>query len=77
MGRRNAIKITRRAVGALAVERGDAVFRDRDLASFGVRVYDSVALPGVDQGIRPERCSGMSGPAVAWFHLHDHRVRRS
>ena len=34
-----AIRITRRSVEALAVERGDAVFWDRQLAGFGVRVY--------------------------------------
>ena len=37
--RRNAIRISKRSVDALAVERGDAVFWDRDLTGFGVRVY--------------------------------------
>ena len=36
---RNAIRISKRAVDALAVERGDAVFWDSDLTGFGVRVY--------------------------------------
>ena len=39
MGRQNAIKVTKRAVDALSVDSGDAVFWDRDLAGFGVRVY--------------------------------------
>ncbi len=34
-----AIRISRRAVERLAVERGDALFWDRDLPGFGVRVY--------------------------------------
>ena len=38
---RNAIRISKRSVDALAVERGDAVFWDRDLTGFGVRVYAS------------------------------------
>ena len=41
MPRQNAIRISRRSVEALAVESGDAVFWDRDLAGFGVRVYAS------------------------------------
>ena len=36
---RNAIRITKRSVDTLAVERGDAVFWDRNLTGFGVRVY--------------------------------------
>ena len=36
---RNAIRISKRSVDALAVERGEAVFWDRDLTGFGVRVY--------------------------------------
>ena len=36
---RNAIRISKRSVDALAVERGDAVFWDRDLTGFGARVY--------------------------------------
>ena len=39
MARQNAIKISKCSVDALAVESGDAVFWDRDLAGFGVRVY--------------------------------------
>ena len=39
MARQNAIKVSKRTVDALAVESGDAVFWDRDLAGFGVRVY--------------------------------------
>ena len=34
-----AIRITRRSVERLGVESGDALFWDRDLAGFGVRVY--------------------------------------
>ena len=41
MPRQNAIRIARRSVEALAVESGDAVFWDRDLPGFGVRVYAS------------------------------------
>ena len=41
MARQNGIKITRRSVEALTVEAGDAVFWDRELAGFGVRVYAS------------------------------------
>ena len=36
---RNAIRISKRSVDALAVERGEAVFWDRDLTGFGVRAY--------------------------------------
>ena len=39
MPARNAIRISKRSVDALTVERGDAVFWDRDLTGFGVRVY--------------------------------------
>ena len=36
---RNAIRISKRSVDALAVDFGDGVFWDRDLSGFGVRVY--------------------------------------
>ena len=39
MPARNAIRISKRSVDALAMVQGDAVFRDRDLTGFGVRVY--------------------------------------
>lgn len=39
MPRRSDIKLTKRVVDALRVERNDAVFWDRELAGFGVRVY--------------------------------------
>ena len=39
MPRRSEFRIGRRAVEALRVEKGDAVFWDRDLAGFGVRVH--------------------------------------
>ena len=39
MPRRSNIKLTKRVVEALSVERNDAAFWDRDLAGFGVRVY--------------------------------------
>ena len=39
MPRRSELRITKRAVDALTVEAGDAVFWDRDLAGFGVRVH--------------------------------------
>ena len=39
MPRRSTLKITKRTVDALRVERGDGVFWDRTLAGFGVRVY--------------------------------------
>jgi len=39
MPRRSDTKLTKRIVDALSVETNDAVFWDRDLAGFGVRVY--------------------------------------
>ncbi|MCY3824194.1 MAG: site-specific integrase [Nitrospinae bacterium] len=39
MPRRSDIKLTKRVVDALRVESNDAVFWDRELAGFGVRVY--------------------------------------
>ena len=39
MPRRSTVKLNKRVVDALAVETGDAVFWDRDLAGFGVRVH--------------------------------------
>ena len=39
MPRRSDIKLTKRVVDALRVETNDAVFWDRELAGFGVRVY--------------------------------------
>ena len=41
MPRKSTLKLSRRVVEALAVERGDRVFYDRDLTGFGVRVYPS------------------------------------
>ena len=38
MPRKSTLKLSRRVVEALAVERGDRVFYDRDLTGFGVRV---------------------------------------
>ena len=37
----NAPKLTKRTVDALSVAAGDAVFWDRDLKGFGLRVYAS------------------------------------
>ena len=39
MPRKSTLKLSRRVVEALAVERGDRVFYDRDLTGFGVRVH--------------------------------------
>ena len=39
MARQNAIRISKRTVDVLTVETGDALFWDRELAGFGVRVY--------------------------------------
>ena len=39
MPKRSTLKITKRTVDALRVERGDSVFWDRALAGFGIRVY--------------------------------------
>ncbi len=39
MPRRSDTKLTKRVIDALSVEKDDAVFWDRDLAGFGVRVY--------------------------------------
>ena len=41
MGNRTRLKISKRTVDALAVERGDGIFWDRELPGFGVRVYPS------------------------------------
>ncbi len=41
MPRRSTLRLSRRVVEALAVERGDRVFYDRDLTGFGVRVHAS------------------------------------
>ena len=41
MPRMSAVKLTKRVVDGLSVERGDRVFYDRDLTGFGVRVYGS------------------------------------
>ena len=41
MPRRSTIRLNKRIVDALAVERGDAVFWDREVSGFGVRVYAS------------------------------------
>ena len=41
MPRMSTVKLTKRVVDGLAVERGDRVFYDRDLTGFGVRVYAS------------------------------------
>ena len=41
MPRRSKLKLTKRIVDAMNVETGDAVFWDRDLAGFGVRVYST------------------------------------
>ena len=39
MPRKSTVKLNKRVVDALAVERGDRVFYDRDLTGFGVRVH--------------------------------------
>ena len=39
MPRRSDVKLTKRVVDALSVEKSDAAFWDRELAGFGVRVY--------------------------------------
>ena len=41
MGREDGIRITKRTIDALSVDKGDAVFWDRDLRGFGVRVHAS------------------------------------
>ena len=38
MPKRSKIKLTKRVVDALSVEKDDAAFWDRELAGFGVRV---------------------------------------
>ena len=55
MTQENAIGISNRTVGALAVERGDAVFWDRDLSGFGIRVYASGRKVYVAQMRGPRR----------------------
>ena len=39
MPKRSELKITKRAVDALSVEAGDALFWDRGLAGFGVQAH--------------------------------------
>ncbi len=39
MPRKSTVKLNKRVVEALAVERGDRVFYDRELTGFGVRVH--------------------------------------
>ena len=39
MPRNTPFRLTKRAVDALSTEKRDALFWDRDLAGFGVRVY--------------------------------------
>ena len=39
MPKRSELRLTKRTVDALTVETKDTVFRDRDLAGFGVRVH--------------------------------------
>ena len=41
MPRKSTLRLSRRVVEALAVERGDRVFYDRDLTGFGMRVHAS------------------------------------
>ena len=41
MPQKSTMRLTKRTVDALSVERGDGVFWDRDLSGFGVRVYAS------------------------------------
>ena len=43
MPKRSELKITKRAVDALSVEAGDALFWDRGLAGFGVQAH----APGI------------------------------
>ncbi len=39
MPKRSTLRLTKRTVDALVVETKDTLFRDRDLAGFGVRVH--------------------------------------
>ena len=53
MPKRSELKLTKRAVDALSVESKDAMFWDRDLAGFGVRVHATGRRVYVVQSRRP------------------------
>ena len=54
MPKRSERKLTKRVVDALSVEKDDAVFWDRELAGFGVRVYPTGSKVYVAQARGPE-----------------------
>ena len=54
MPRRSEFKLTKRAVDALKTERRDALFWDRDLAGFGVRVHATGRKSFVAQSRSPQ-----------------------
>ena len=65
MPRRSTIRLNKRIVDALAVERGDAVFWNRELSGFGVPGCSSkllyAAVDGRALGIGQDAVDGESG----------------
>ena len=53
MPKRNTLRLTKRIVDGLSVDDKDAVFWDRDLAGFGVRVHATGRKFYVVQSRRP------------------------
>ena len=60
MPKRSELKLTKRTVDALEVEEKDAVFWDRDLAGFGVRVHATGRKVYVVQSRGPGRTEEVS-----------------
>ena len=65
MPRRAELTISKRTIDGLAVEGKDAVFRDRELAGFGVRVYPSGRKIYVVQSRKPGRIEAHD-PRPTW-----------
>ena len=70
MPRRSTLTLSGRAVDGLSVSEKDAIFWDRELAGFGVRVYPSGA-----QGLR--RPEPGPGRAEARHPRHPRRAHRN
>ena len=68
MPRRSELRITKRTVDALTVQAEDAVFWDRDLAGFGVRVpcHGPQGLRGPVPGAHRAEASD---PRAAWGYV--------
>ena len=70
MPRKNLNKLTKRSVDALRVEGKDAIFWDRDLPGFGVRVYPTGRKVYVVQSRGPTGPTGPTGPKRATIGRH-------